>query len=210
MNIAKMITKSVLVVLALSPPALFADSGLYIGGSIGSATLAKDLGSARIETKSKPYRLTLGLQLYDFLSIEGGYHNFGKFEDRFLLSGNPVDVGLKADGYTLGLVGNIPLGDKFSLFGRAGAFFWNGDALIDSALNGRVSAFFWDDDVYVLEDELYYDSYEFGRPGDTNAYFGAGAAVGVTDRFQLVGDWTRYRLEAADSDVVSIGFTYRF
>ena len=210
MNMASMVTRGLFAALAFVPLSAFAESGMYVGGSVGSATLSKDLGSFRIDTESTPYRFTIGLQLYDFFALEGGYQNFGTFEDRFTLGGDPVDIGLKADGYTLGFTGSIPLGDRISLFGRAGAFFWDGEALINSVLYGRVGAFFWDEDVYSWEDELYYDSNESAEPGDTNAYFGAGATVSLTDRLELVSDWTRYRLESTESDVFSIGFTYRF
>lgn len=210
MKITKTVSTATLVALAFISIEAFAESGLYVGGSVGSATLSKDLDSFSVDTESTPYRFTVGLKLDDYFALEAGYHNFGTFEDRFTISGEPVDIGLKADGYTLGFTGSIPLSDRFSLFGRAGAYFWHGDAVIDSALYGRVGAFFWEEDVYIWEDELYYDTYEVGRPGDTNSYFGAGATVSVTDRLDLVGDWTRYKLETTDSDVISIGFTYRF
>ena len=188
----------------------FADSGVYVGGSVGRASLSKDLDSFTVETESTPYRLTIGLKFDDFFSLEAGYKNFGTFEDRFSLSGEPVDVGLKADGFTLGVTGSIPLSKRFSLFGRGGAFFWDGDAVIDSLLYGRVGAFFWDEDVYLWEDELYFDDADDPVEGDTNTYFGGGVKFSVTDRLELVGDWTLYNLETASSDVLSIGFTYRF
>ena len=210
MNIGKAVSTASLAVLAFVSSAAFAESGLYVGGSLGSAKLSKDLGSFSIDTESTPYRFTIGLQLYDFFVLEGGYQNFGTFENRFTVSGEPVDIRLKADGFTLGVTGSIPLSERFSLFGRGGAFFWDGDALIDSVLYGRVGAFFWDEDVYLWEDELYIDSTESPLPGDTNAYFGGGLTMSVTDRLDLVGDWTRYNLETTRSDVFSIGFTYRF
>ncbi len=210
MNKTKSLYATLVVSLTFVPLAVFADSGLYVGGSVGSATLSKDLGSFTIDTQSTPYRFTIGLQANDIFALEAGYQNFGTFDDRLIVGGEPVDVGLSADGYTLGLTGRIPLSDRFSLFGRTGAFFWNGNALIDSALYGRVGAFFWGEEVYVWDDELYYEDYENGRPGDTNIYYGAGATMSVTDRLDVVGDWTRYKLETTDSDVVSLGFTYRF
>ena len=73
-----------------------------------------------------------------------------------------------------------------------------------------MGAFFWDEDVYLFEDELYIDSFENDVPGDTNAYFGGGVTMSVTDRLDLVGDWTRYNLKSTSSDVFSLGFTYRF
>lgn len=170
--------------LALAPLAASADSGVYFGGSVGSATLTEDFDGFGIDSDSTPYRLTLGIQVTDFFSLEGGYHNFGNFKDSFVVGGEPVDISLKADGFTLGVTGSLPLGDSFSLFGRAGAFFWDGDALINDITQAS--------------------------PEDTNAYLGGGGTVSITDRLKLVGDWTRYELETTESDVISLGFTYRF
>jgi hypothetical protein len=41
-------------------------------------------------------------------------------------------------------------------------------------------------------------------------YYGGGAKFAITDRLSLLGDWTRYELEDTESDVVSLGFTFRF
>ena len=78
----------------------------------------------------------------------------------------------------------VPVSPSFSLFGRAGAFFWDADARID--------------DIRVA------------FPDDTDWYYGAGADFRVNKRFSLIGDWTRYEFDTSDSDVISIGFKYVF
>ncbi len=171
-------------ILALAPLTAIAETGFYIGGSIGSASLTDDFGGFDVDADSTSFRLTAGWQFNDFFSLEGGYHNFGDFDQTFDVGGTPVDVSLKADGFTLGGTGNIPLGEKFALFGRAGAFFWDGDADINNVSQAT--------------------------PEDTNPYYGAGAKFALSDSFSLVGDWTRYELEDTESDVISLGFTYRF
>ena len=55
----------------------------------------------------------------------GGYSldlpdNFGDFDQTFDIEGTPAEVALKADGFTFGGVGSLPLGDRFALFARAG------------------------------------------------------------------------------------------
>lgn len=177
-------TFALLTMLALTPLTAFADSGFYFGGSVGSATLTEDFDGLGIDSDSTPFRLTAGWQVNDFFSLEGGYHNFGRFEERFETGNGPIDIRLKADGFTLGATGSIPLGDTVGLFGRAGAFFWDGDAEINDVTQAR--------------------------PEDSNLYLGGGATVAMTDRLKLVGDWTRYQLEDTESDVISLGFTYRF
>ena len=184
MNNAKRMSNMVIALMILSPLPAFAESGLYFGGSIGSATLSEDFRGFDIDADSTPYRFTLGIQLGDFFTIEGGYQDFGTFEDRFVAGGVPVAVELEADGITLGITGSLPLSGTLSLFGRAGAFYWDGDELLDSITQSSAE--------------------------DTNPYYGGGATVSVTDRLKLVGDWTRYELDAIESDVISLGLTYRF
>jgi OOP family OmpA-OmpF porin len=171
-------------ILALAPLTAIADSGFYLGGSIGSSSLTDDFDGFDVDTDSISFRLTAGWQFNDFFSLEGGYHNFGEFEQTFDVAGNPVDVRLKADGFTLGATGSYPLGEKFALFGRAGAFFWDGDADINNVSQAR--------------------------PEDTNLYYGGGAKYAISDRFSLLGDWTRYELEDTESDVISLGFMFGF
>jgi OOP family OmpA-OmpF porin len=172
------------ILLALSPLTALADSGFYVGGSVGSSSLSNDFDGFEVDTDSTAFRLIAGWQLNDFFSLEGGYHNFGELEQSFIDDGDPIDISLQADGFTLGGTGSIPLGETFALFGRAGAFFWDGDAEINDITEAR--------------------------PEDTNLYYGGGAKFAITDRFSLLGDWTRYELEDTESDVISLGFTYRF
>lgn len=173
-----------LALFALMPMTAFADNGFFLGGSIGASTLDDDFDGLGVDTDSTSFRLTVGWQLNDFLSLEAGYHNFGIFEDRLDIGGEMTDISVKADGFTVGATGNIPLGGKFSVFGRAGAFFWDGDAKIN--------------DISVA------------TPEDTNLFFGAGGDYKLSERFSILGDWTRYDLEETHSDVISIGFKYRF
>jgi len=63
-------------------------------------------------------------------------------------------------------------------------FFWNGDADINNVT--------------------------VATPEDSNLYIGVGAGYAFTEKFSLTGDWTRYELEDTQSNVLSIGFEYRF
>jgi OOP family OmpA-OmpF porin len=170
--------------LALSPLTAFADGGFYVGGSVGSSSLSNDFDGFEVDADSTAFRLIAGWEFNDFFTLEGGYHNFGELEQSFDNNGELVDISLKADGFTLGGTGSIPLGEKFALFGRAGAFFWDGDAEINDITQAR--------------------------PEDTNLYYGGGAKFAITERLSLLGDWTRYELEDTESDVISLGFTFNF
>jgi len=176
---------SLAALLAVSlPQTALADSGFFIGAGIGAARLDESFDGFDIDADSTAYRLTAGWRFNKYVAIEGGYQNLGRFEQTFIISGEPVDVSLQADGFVFGVVASLPLGDRWSLMGRGGAFFWDGDADINS-----VSA---------------------ASPEDANLFIGAGASLAMTDRVSLTADVSRYDLEDASSNVVSVGVLVSF
>jgi OOP family OmpA-OmpF porin len=168
----------------LIPAAALAESGFVVGASVGSAELSDDFDGFDVDANSTAYRFTVSWKFNDYLAVQGGYHNFGRFDQTFDIDGEAVDLSLKADGFTLGLVGNLPLGDRWSLFARSGAFFWDGDADINN-----VSA---------------------ATPEDTNFYFGAGVQFVIGEKLSLTADGSRYDLDSSASNVFSIGLNYTF
>lgn len=174
----------VVIMFVALPATALADSGFFISGSIGSSTFEDDIDGLAVDTDTTAYRLTAGFQVGDYFGFEGGYHSFGSYRERFDFGGTVTDLRLDADGWTLGLVGGIPVSETFSLFARGGAFFWDADARVD--------------DVIV------------SFPEDTDYYYGGGADFRVTDRLSLLGDWTRYEFESSHSDVISIGMKFVF
>ena len=178
-------TAAALAVLqAMTPLAALADDGFYLGGSVGSASLSEDFDGFNVDSDSTAIRLVAGWQINDYLSVEGGYQNFGAFEQSFTVNGQTVDLSLDADGFTLGGTGSLPLSDRFALYGRVGAFFWDGDAEINNVSQAR--------------------------PEDTNLYLGAGVSFALAVRLKLIVDWTRYNLDDTESNVISLGLTYGF
>ncbi len=169
---------------ALLSPAAQADFGPFLGASFGSSHLDRDFTGLNIDTDANAYRIVGGFQLGDYLGIEAGYHNFGDFEETLDLGGFSTRTEVAADGWTLGGTLGLPLSEQFSLYGRAGVFFWDADVVIDG--------------------------FSINVPEDDNPYYGGGAKVDVTSNLSLVGDWTRYELDTIESDVISVGFEYRF
>jgi hypothetical protein len=171
-----------LILLALPISAHAGD--LYLGASIGSATLNEDFDGLDVDDNSTAFRIVAGWSFNDYLAIEGGYHDFGDFEQTFNDASGPLTAKLSADGFTLGAAGRVPLSERIALTGRAGMFFWNGTAEINNVSQAT--------------------------PEDTNLYLGAGVSLDVTKKLRLTGDWTRYELESAASGVFSVGLQYQF
>ena len=159
-------------------------NGPFIGASIGTASLDDNFDGQNIKDDSTSFRIVAGWRFNEYFALEGGYHDFGDFEQQIDILGNQVTASLSANGFTFGAVGTIPLSERFALMGRAGIFFWNGSAEIN----------------FVRQ----------ASPEDTNPYFGAGLRFQVSQKIQLTGDWTHYDLEDTDSGVVSVGLQYQF
>ena len=184
MNTPKTAALALVGAILLVPLTASAESGFFFGGSIGAATLDDTFDGFGVDTDSTSFRLNAGWQFSDSFALEAGYHDFGKFDEELDIGGVLSDVDLRADGYTLGLTAGIPMGQNLSLFGRAGAFIWEGEARLDGF------------SVEGFDDE--------------NLYYGGGASFKVSEQLSLIGDWTRYELDETESDVISIGFRYRF
>ena len=100
-----------------------ADSGLYVGGSLGSSHIDEDIGGFDLESDTNAWRLFGGLQLGDILALEAGYLDFGDF--------STSAARVSGDGWTLGANLGLPLSDNLSLYGRGGVFFWDADVAIN-------------------------------------------------------------------------------
>jgi hypothetical protein len=184
MDIRHNIMKSLAAALVALPAVGFADSGLYIGAGVGSASLAEDIAGIDFDDDASAWRVLGGLQLGGLFGLEAGYQDLGDFEERLELGGTTAVSRFSADGWTLGGALSLPLGEAVSLFGRGGVFVWDADV-----------------DVYGVRSAL---------DNDSNPYYGAGGKVAATRNLSLVGDWTRFEFEDAKTDVFSIGFEYRF
>ena len=118
MNRLTRVQTTTLSVLLLLPLGAYADKGFLVGGSIGSARLSENFDGLNIDTDTTSFRIVRGWRFNDFFAVEGGYHNFGDFEQQIDVNGTPATASFSADGFTLGVGGYVPLGERFSLLGR--------------------------------------------------------------------------------------------
>jgi OOP family OmpA-OmpF porin len=175
---------ALLLVLTAAPLEVHAGDGFFVGGSIGSANLDDDFDGLEVDDDTTSFRIVAGWQVNRYFALEAGYHDFGDFEQNFTIDGAQGKAKLSDDGFTLCAIGSYPVADRIDIFGRAGMFFWDGDAEINNVSQAT--------------------------PEDTNPFFGAGLNYAISSQFLVSADWTRYELESANSDVYSIGFQFRF
>ena len=173
-----------LVLTSALPLAAQADTGAYVGASFGNARLDDDFGGFGFDTDANAYRFFGGVQLGDNLGIEAGYLNLGEFSESIDLGGLLSRTDISGDGWTLGATLALPLSGNLSLFGKGGVFFWDADVSVDG--------------------------FSIDTPGDDNPYYGGGLKLDLGDNFSLTGDWTVYEFDILETDVISIGFNYRF
>ena len=113
----------------------WANSAWYIGAGAGQSRANIDdarlirsltangatLGSFTTDERGRGFKVFAGKQLNQYVAIEGGYFDLGKFGFNATTSGNGVlngEAGFR--GANLDLVGQLPLTQRFSLLGRIG------------------------------------------------------------------------------------------
>jgi OOP family OmpA-OmpF porin len=184
MNKQGLAVMALIMMFSIAPLDVQAGDGFFVGASIGSASLNDDFDGLKVDDDTTSYRIVGGWRVNQYFALEAGYHDFGDFEQNFTVDGVQSKARLSADGFTLGVTGSFPVADRIEIFGRGGMFFWDGDAEINNVSQAT--------------------------PEDTNPYFGAGLSYAINGKFLVTGDWTRYELESANSNVYSVGFQYRF
>lgn len=112
------------LLLAPLAPALAADNGIYIGGSIGQSNVKVDdiagISAADFDANDTAWKLIAGIRPLDWLAVEASYVNFGEPEDTVLGTKLKAD----GDGVSAFAVGFLALG-PVDLFGKVGLLSWD-------------------------------------------------------------------------------------
>ena len=179
--------QALLAAALLLPVAAMADSGFYIGGSIGNSTVEFDTADIGIpsvplsyDEDDSGYKLFGGyrfdLPVVEF-GIEAGYVDFGN--PGFDILGDPASIA--ADGFNLWGIAGIGLG-PLDLYGKIGYLAWDAEAVYQ----GLTSS----DD-------------------DSDLGYGIGLAFWFGP-VQFRGEFEAYDLDAFDLSMLSVGVAYQF
>lgn len=156
------------------------DTGLYVGGAVGSSKINISGVNAEFDDNDQGYKIFTGynfgiIPLID-VAVEGSYVDFGNASDAQI--GNQ-DVGFSAlDAFGVGAVNLGPVG----IFGKLGAVWWRSES---DALQG------------ILDDSGY------------DIVYGVGARFQIGS-FALRAEYERFDIEIATIDYVSVGGSYTF
>lgn len=179
-----------------------ADVNFYAVGSIGSAkydigddkdihkeiasyynSFAGVTASAKSDDKDVVYSVGGGAKLSQYAAVELFYRDYGKATSGYSATDGfdfeEEKVELTASGLGVGVVGFLPVADRFSLFGRL------------DLVNLKAEA------KYAYGERGYAES---GKTDDTNLVlgFGVGAQYDFTDQFSARLDFQRIEVELKD------------
>lgn len=164
-----------------------ADSGFYVGGSIGSAAIDvsvpdSNIGAFDFDEDDTGYKVFLGynidLAVFD-LAIEGGYVDLGAPSGDVL--GTPV--GLDISGLDAFVLAGFELG-PIGIFGKVGVITWDVDATVD-----RMTA---------------------GGDDGTDPAYGVGLRFSIAS-FEIRAEYEIFDLESTkDVHMASVGFAVTF
>ncbi|MBB5370461.1 MULTISPECIES: OmpA family protein [unclassified Janthinobacterium] len=188
----------------------WANSAWYIGAGVGQSRATIDEPRLRAslaangetvtgfskDQRDTGYKLFVGRQLNQYLAVEAGYFDLGKFDFKSTTSGNGAlngEAGFR--GVNLDLLGQLPLSQRLSLLGRVGMHYsktnteFGGNRLLGSA------------NTQAGERKL-------------NAKLGLGLEYKFSEALALRGEVERYRLNDAvgnrgDVDLYSVSLVYK-
>lgn len=175
-------------------PAAAQDTGVYVGGHIGQASVKEfcdGVGGTGVscEDSDTAWKALVGYQFNRNFAVELGYIDLGEVDAR----GPGGTVSAEATAFELVAVGSLPVADRFSVYGKLGLFRGETDARVNTVLRN----------LSLSET-------------NTDLTFGFGARFDVSRNFAVRAEWQRYSdvgggdIGESDVDVISIGALFRF
>ncbi|MBL3601376.1 MAG: outer membrane beta-barrel protein [gamma proteobacterium endosymbiont of Lamellibrachia anaximandri] len=193
-------------------PAQADDGPWYMGVSVGASKSAADaaeldanlaaLGYSTTSTLDDTdigWKLFGGYQWNPNLAVEAALVDLGQVTSR--ISGNFGDLDAfvadvarvhpySARGISASIVGELPVAQRFRLFGKVGLFFWDADIDARFEVGGQPISF---------------DSKQGVDP-----VFGAGMKFHINKKTALRVEWERYEIDRDSVQLFSAGAEYRF
>lgn len=196
MNLKITATLSALA-LAAAIPAAYAQeqeetSGFYLGGGFGQFNAGIDDVDQVDDTVDSwddddtAYKLFAGYRLNRFLGFELDYINLGEPSGQ-VVPGFNVDSSV--DGFAPYVVGTVPLGRFFEVYGRLGYYFYDANVGREDTLGNRV---------------------EFDEESE-DLVWGAGIGANIGEKFNLRFEYERFDLQGLDdADALWLTAAWRF
>jgi OmpA-OmpF porin, OOP family len=172
------------------------DSAWYIGGSVGQSKFDVDCSGATCDDTDTAFRVFGGYMFNKHFGVELGYADLGKLTITGALPPfGTVSASLKVKAFDLVAVGVLPIGDKFSVYGKLGMYRADSDLSASSTtgLSGSTS------------------------DNNTDITGAIGAGYNFTKNLGIRAEYQRYSKVGSDNsggegdiDVFSIGVVWHF
>jgi opacity protein-like surface antigen len=175
-------------------PAAFADenAGWYLGGGLGQFNAQIDDVDEVDDTiegwdeSDDTYKFFAGYRLNRFLSFELAYINLGE-PSGAVVPGFNVDSAV--DGFAPYVIGTIPLGKWFEVYGRLGYYFYDATLGVEDELGDRV---------------------QFDEESEDLVY-GAGVGLNVGEKLNIRFEYEKFDFEGLDdADALWLTAAWRF
>lgn len=140
---------------------------------------------ASCDEKDTAFKVFLGYRVNPNFAIEGSYFSYGEASAAGTLVGVPVRATGDATAFGVAALGILPLGNRFSLFGKVGIL------MTDFKFTVAGGGF----STSASEDE-------------TGLHYGFGAMFDITPNFGIRAEWERN--DELEADMMSLGLQVRF
>jgi len=159
------------------------DSGFYLGAGIGQSKFKEwcDIPLASCKDTDTSWKLLGGYRFNRYIAAEGTYVDWGEVTAS---TASGAQAAADQHSYGLAVVGTLPLGERFELFGKAGF-------LMTEQETRRITP----NPSTLSRDE-------------TEFHYGLGARFLFTKNWALRGEWEN--TEKLKVEMLSIGVEYRF
>jgi len=187
---------SIVVACALFSSAAQAWARSFLGASIGQSEIGEEatreldlITSGAVDAKGTAWKIFGGYMFNRHFGFESAYVRLGDVSYSGVFSSLAVTGGkLEVRGFNVAAVGNFPVNEQLSVFGKIGLFFWEAEANDTTASIGAFSA----------ADE------------GSDVSFGVGVGYEFTRNLGVRAEWELFKVAEADATLVSIGFLWRF
>lgn len=165
--------------------------GFYAGAGVGTAKLEID-GDEDIDAfdaDDTAFKVFGGYNFNQYFAVEAAYFDGGKPEESFRISQSlNGSVEFNTTGLIASVLGRVPLGEVFSLYGKLGF------ASYDVEAKGRVNG----DVIYEEEGS------------DDDVVYGLGAAFNLGSSFELRAEYEAISISDGDFTVLSVNGLFKF
>ena len=181
MNVKITSAVAALVVAAAAPAAYAQDenAGWYLGGGVGQFNAQiddVDDVDATVDdwdNDDTAYKFFAGYRMNNFLAFELDYINLGEPSGSVVPG---VNLDAAVDGFAPYVVGTIPLGNWFEVYGRLGYFFYDATVGVENEIDGRA---------------------EFDEESEDLVY-GAGIGARIGEKLNVRFEYERFDLQGVD------------